>query len=688
MRYDIFPNSLKGEGFREWEDLILFFPRRYEDHSNVSLVEDLNFGEDGQVQVVIRKTQVVQRKRKMLNIFAYDESGEILIRLYHFRYQIQNVFREGVKLRVFGTPRSEFGNIEFVHPKIHVGWLDETSPCFKYLVPFYKIKSKYLYQETFRRYVGKALKSFVPREWLKEEMLRELGLPRLEKSIKEIHFPKITKDPKELILELEQRNNLFWDRIKFDELAGQQFVLRTMKKSITNLKVDSLDDEKELSETLLKKLPFKLTEDQKKVWCEIKSDLTAGKPSHRLIQGDVGCGKTVIAGLAAAFTVGSKKQANIMAPSEILASQLFNQLSEWFQSSGIEVFYLSGGLSIKKKKNLLLELHGKKPIVVVGTHALIQKEVKFGNLGLSIIDEQHRFGLEQRAKLRENCPHILGMSATPIPRSLAMTFLADMEISTIKSLPKSRKKVITKLVSSRRKLEILKRIKVFVHNGGQAFWVCPMINELEDQSRALNTLEKTYEWLKKNLDLNISIVHGKLGKDEQREAMLSFREKRTSILLATTVIEVGVNIPEAGLIIVENSERFGLAQLHQLRGRVGRGNMDAICIFLYEEGLTETAKKRLKILYESNDGFEIAKKDLEIRGPGEILGTRQSGDIQLEFSNLVKDYELVMRVVAFVNKVINNSSCVAEDGDAIFDDTSITSLINRWRNGRFLVDGT
>jgi ATP-dependent DNA helicase RecG len=376
-----------------------------------------------------------------------------------------------------------------------------------------------------------------------------------------------------------------------------------------------------------------------------------------------------------------------MAPSEILANQLFTQFEKWFTPLGIKIIFLSGGLSAKKKIKATEEIKSGETVVVVGTHALIQKEVRFPNLGLSIIDEQHRFGIEQRALLREDCPHILGMSATPIPRSLAMTFLADLNISTVTGSPPNRKTIVTKLVSAGRKDEILERIKVFIRNGGQAFWVCPMINETTDSTRALNALVNTEGWLKENLPYSISVLHGKMTSEEKVRSMTEFRDKKTRVLLATTVIEVGVDVPEAGLIIIENSERFGLAQLHQLRGRVGRGEAEATCILLYEEGLTEEAKMRLKILYETCDGFKIAKRDLEIRGPGEILGTRQAGDVELEFSDLTNDVELVKTVVKFVNKIYDGD----KDGEQFYNSPYAPALVllrERWKSRKFLLEGT
>ena len=686
MNLKVFPKSLQKHGFKGWDDLLFFFPIKYEDQSQITLIKDLSESTQSQVQLTVKTSNIIYRKRKILSVKGFDESGVVTLKFFHFNYRLQSLFKPSVKLRIIGIPKLEKGGVEFVHPRINIGWLNQQSYSLEFLVPFYKIDTKIIQQETFRRYVRTALEN-IPREWINRTHLKAFDIPFLDVSIREIHFPRITFDAKKVIEEMTYRTSSYWKRIKFDELAGQQIILKGIKKSINGEKVPVLLDEKQLSEKLLASLSFTLTDAQQKVWSEVKTDLQNGYSTHRLIQGDVGCGKTVIAGMALALALGSGVQAAIMAPSEILANQLFTQFEKWFTPLGIKIILLSGGLSAKKKIKAIEEIKSGETVVVVGTHALIQKEVRFPNLGLSIIDEQHRFGIEQRALLREDCPHILGMSATPIPRSLAMTFLADLNISTVTGSPPNRKPIVTKLVSAGRKDEILERIKVFIRNGGQAFWVCPMINETTDSTRALNALVNTEGWLKENLPYSISVLHGKMTSEEKSRSMTEFREKKTRVLLATTVIEVGVDVPEAGLIIIENSERFGLAQLHQLRGRVGRGEAEATCILLYEDDLTEEAKMRLKILYETCDGFKIAKRDLEIRGPGEILGTKQAGDVELEFSDLTNDVELVKTVVKFVNKIYDGD----KDGEQFYNSPYAPDLVllrERWKSRKFLLEGT
>jgi ATP-dependent DNA helicase RecG len=686
LNLKVFPKSLQKHGFKGWDDLLFFFPFKYEDQSQITLIKDLSESIQSQIQLTVKTSNVIFRKRKILSVEGFDESGVVTLKFFHFNYRLQSLFKPSVKLRIIGIPKLEKGGFEFVHPRINIGWLNQQSSSLEFLVPFYKIDTKIIQQETFRRYVRTALEN-IPKEWINKTHLKAFDIPFLDVSIREIHFPRITFDVKKVIEEMTYRTSSYWKRIKFDELAGQQIILKGIKKSINDENVVVLLDEKQLSAKLLASLSFTLTDAQQKVWSEVKTDLQNGYPTHRLIQGDVGCGKTVIAGMALALALGSGVQAAIMAPSEILANQLFTQFEKWFTPLGIKIIFLSGGLSAKKKIKATEEIKSGETVVVVGTHALIQKEVRFPNLGLSIIDEQHRFGIEQRALLREDCPHILGMSATPIPRSLAMTFLADLNISTVTGSPPNRKTIVTKLVSAGRKDEILERIKVFIRNGGQAFWVCPMINETTDSTRALNALVNTEGWLKENLPYSISVLHGKMTSEEKVRSMTEFRDKKTRVLLATTVIEVGVDVPEAGLIIIENSERFGLAQLHQLRGRVGRGEAEATCILLYEEGLTEEAKMRLKILYETCDGFKIAKRDLEIRGPGEILGTRQAGDVELEFSDLTNDVELVKTVVKFVNKIYDGD----KDGEQFYNSPYAPALVllrERWKSRKFLLEGT
>lgn len=658
-------------------DLLLHFPLRYEDESQVMRLVDFRAGASGQAQVRVVDHRVVYKPRRMLVVQIKDVSGTGLLRFLYFQESMRKTFLPGQQIRVIGQARvSGAGELEFVHPRVRQGWLSPEALVDQPLVAVYPT-TQGLAQHVIRRALARVLRKESPPEWLPEAWRRQIGVASLPEAIQRLHLP-----PSPLQPGLMQEA---WNRIRFDELVAQQVALRRARARRFAHRAPCLGGSGELVSRLLQSFPFPLTEGQTEAWQQVRADLVQERPVHRLIQGDVGSGKTVIAALAAAQSVSSGYQAAVMAPTELLAAQLFEKLSSWLVPLGVEILGLWAAIPKAQKRRILARAAEDQPCLVVGTHALIQKDVRFGRLGLAVIDEQHRFGVAQRIALRERLTspeglrcHILGMSATPIPRSLAMTFLADLDISVIRDRPAGRKPVQTRLMSQARREELLGRLTRFLDHEGQAYWVCPVIEEQEDTDRPLKALEETQAWLAPVLGDRMAVVHGRMRPDEKTAAMTRFASGAARLLLATTVIEVGVDVPSARLIVIDHAERFGLAQLHQLRGRVGRGEGQSTCILLYSPPLSETARARLKALYESDDGFELANRDLALRGPGEILGMRQSGDPELRFTDLVRDQALVQAAVAFGQQIAlsyDDSRALQEIG---VSKEAIDSLLSRW----------
>jgi len=458
-----------------------------------------------------------------------------------------------------------------------------------------------------------------------------------------------------------------WRRIKFDELLAQQLSMRLHYERRNRIRAHPLLQHSQLSKALLAALPFKLTRAQSRVLEQISADLTRPHPMQRLLQGDVGSGKTIVAALAALQAIESGYQTAVMAPTEILAEQHYRKFSAWLRPLDIDVAWLSGSLKKKEREKALASIESDKPGIAIGTHALFQEEVTFRKLGLAIVDEQHRFGVHQRLALRmkgsrgnrEVQPHQLMMSATPIPRTLAMSYYADLDVSVIDELPPGRTPVLTKLVSDSRRDEVIQRVRDACLAGSQAYWVCPLIEESE--ALQLQTALDTYQTLATTFpELRIGLVHGRLPAQEKAQVMALFQANQIQLLVSTTVIEVGVDVPNASLMVIEHAERMGLSQLHQLRGRVGRGAQSSACILLYQSPLSDNARERLRIIYENSDGFEIARHDLRLRGPGEILGSRQSGVPMLRFADLEKDLDLLDAARNLAAEMLRNHPAAAE----------------------------
>jgi ATP-dependent DNA helicase RecG len=612
---------LKRLGLNSQADLVLHLPLRFEDETRISLIAAAVPGAAAQFDVTVISSEIVYRPRRQLVCRVEDASGGLVLRFMNFYPSQQKVLQPGARLRVFGEVRGGFWGTEMIHPRFRVLHGDEALPTG--LTPVYPTTAG-LGQATLRRLIERALQEVDLAETLPEAIVKRMQLSDFAASVRSLHsVPADAVQPS------------IWQRIAFDELLAQQISLRQSYAARRMHRAPRLAGDDALTDRLLAQLPFKLTCAQQRVWQEIAHDLAESHPMQRLLQGDVGSGKTVLAALAMLRTVEAGYQAALMAPTEILAEQHYRKLAGWLTPLGFEVAWLSGSQKKRDKLAALAKVGAGETALMVGTHALIEEGVEFARLGLAIVDEQHRFGVRQRLALKQKGlhSHQLAMSATPIPRTLAMSYYADLDVSVLDELPPGRTPVVTKLVGAARRDEITARVRLACRQGQQAYWVCPLIEESE--ALQLKTAEETYAHLSAELpELRIGLVHGRLKTEAKAAVMAAFVRNEIQLLVATTVIEVGVDVPNASLMVIEHAERFGLAQLHQLRGRVGRGAAESACILLYQQPLTETARARLKIIYENSDGFEIARQDLHLRGPGEFIGSRQSGLPLLRFADL------------------------------------------------------
>ena len=626
-------------------DFVVHLPIRYEDETRITDIGAARPGQMVQVEGEILHSEVQLRPRRQLVAVLSDGTGRLSLRWLHFYPNQRRQVETGKRVRVRGEVRQGFNGFEIVHPRITVAG----GPLPNSLTPVYPT-TEGLQQPTLRRAIQDALKQADLSESLPPELCRSLSLPSFAEAIRLLHAPPVGLSVETLL----ERGHPAWHRIKFDELLAQQLSLALARRLRRAQRAFPLPvSDADLILRLRASLPFSLTGAQERVIQEISTDLTRSYPMHRLLQGDVGSGKTVVAAFAAAQAIANGRQAAIMAPTEILAEQHFRKLADWLVPLGVSVTWLTGSLTTKQRRAALEAAANGEAQLIIGTQALIQEKVEFARLGLVILDEQHRFGVGQRLELnrkgeetsgagsdKPSMPHQLSMSATPIPRTLAMTFFADLEVSTIDELPPGRSPVITKLVSDVRREEVLSLVHREVQAGRQAYWVCPLVEESE--SLQLQTAVDTHALLAEAFpDMVVGLVHGRMTPSEKQEVMDDFRQGKTQLLVATTVIEVGVDVPNACLMIIEHAERFGLAQLHQLRGRVGRGTGQSVCVLMYQAPLSAVARERLRAMYETNDGFEIARRDLEQRGPGEFLGVRQSGQELLRYADLQSDSGIV-----------------------------------------------
>jgi len=634
-------------GYRDPAQLILHLPLRYEDETRLTPIRAARVGDTVQVEGTVVHAEVQPRPRRQLVLEVRDDAGDPLFcRLLHFYPNQVSQLKPGVRVRLFGEVRPGFFGSEMVHPRLRV--VMPGAPLPTSLTPVYPGVAG-LSQTAIRKAVGMAMAEADLDETLPADLLHRLDLPGFASTLARLHTPPPKVDP----YALESRLDPAWRRLKFDELLAQQLSLRLAARQRQALAAPPLAHDGHLSERLLATLPFSLTAAQRRALGDIRQDLARPHPMNRLLQGDVGSGKTLVAALSVLPALAAGSQAAVMAPTEILAEQLYLKFHEWLTPLGFKVAWLTAALKGKARQQALRDIATGSVDVAVGTHALFQAGVEFRNLTLAVVDEQHRFGVEQRLALREKghlpsspvegsnlTPHLLMMSATPIPRSLAMSYYADLDVSVIDELPPGRTPITTKVLSLARREEVIGRLRDYCLTGAQAYWVCPLVEESEKLQ--LKAAQESHAELTAALpELNIGLAHGRMKAEEKAAVMAAFKAGELHLLVATTVIEVGVDVPNAALMVIEHAERYGLAQLHQLRGRVGRGQRESACLLLYGNPLSETAKQRLRIIKDNADGFAIAREDLRLRGPGEFLGARQSGVPMLRFADLDGDLDLL-----------------------------------------------
>ena len=667
-------SSLEKIGLRSSLDCALHLPIRYEDETKLVTIGQATsaFGvTTAQVQGYVVRQEVTFRPRRQLIVVIRDDAGdELFLRWLNFYPSQQKQMAIGRHLRVRGDVRDGYFGPEIVHPAVKVVAPD--APLSETLTPVYSTTAG-LSQLTIRKAIDKAFHDEALRNQLAEvfpatlleKYFKGLNLPSLWNAIHTLHHPSKQDDMESI----QNRTHPAWRRIQIEELLAQQLSLaqaRAQRLQCKAVSMSSLPVENGILSEFLNHLPFELTQAQVRVWKEITQDLSNPYPMNRLLQGDVGSGKTIVAALAAMHCIDHGFQAAIMAPTEILAEQHYRRLTQWLEPLGVELVWLTGSLKAKNKREAQAKIADGRGQLIIGTHALIQSDVEFSKLGLVIVDEQHRFGVKQRLQLKQKIDdievdcHQLMMSATPIPRTLAMTFYADLEVSIIDELPPGRTPVVTKLVKDERRDEVVAGLTKEIESGRQIYWVCPLIEESEVLQ--LKTAVDTYEALQNALPgISVGLVHGRLKADEKNIVMQDFSEGKIKVLVATTVIEVGVDVPNASLMVIEHAERFGYAQLHQLRGRVGRGSAQSICILLYGNVLSAAAKERLQTVKETQDGFVIAEKDLALRGPGELLGAKQSGDAMLRFVDLQQEHHLIEKTQGLAKELLEKYPKIANE---------------------------
>ena len=659
------PGKLEKLGLRSRLDFILHLPLRYEDETVLTPLDAAPSGRPVLVQARAQRAAIVFRGKRQLLLNA----DGLVLRFFHFRAsqlaQFKQAIEDGRYVRAFGEVRRGLLGAEMAHPRYR--FVAGGEPLSQSLTPVYP-SSAGIGQGTLRARVLEALDAGPLEDTVPPGLRAKYALPAFDESVRLLHRPPPGIDAASLV----ERSHPAWRRVKFDELLAQQLSLRLAYRKRRNRRAPALRADGALLKAFAQRLPFKLTRAQTRAMNDVLRDLVQPHPMQRLLQGDVGSGKTVVAAIACLAAADADHQSAVMAPTEILSEQHARKFAEWLEPLGVRVAWLHGSLSAREKKQALAAIASGEAHIAIGTHALVQKGVEFARLGLAVVDEQHRFGVHQRLTLRrkgdDKSPHQLMMSATPIPRTLSMTYFADLDVSVIDELPPGRQAVSTRLFAGARRAEVLARIRAACGEGEQAYWVCPVI---EDSKEGVQTAVETYQRLRSELaDLQVGLLHGRLAPAEKAAVMQRFVAAKVQLLVCTTVIEVGVDVPNASLMVIESAERFGLAQLHQLRGRIGRGTRESVCILLFGETLSETARERLEIVFKSTDGFEIAQRDLELRGPGEVLGERQSGEPLLRFANLERDGELVAQAIEAAGEMLERHPATAR------------AHVQRWLGGR------
>ncbi len=654
-------------GIQHLRDVALHFPLRYEDQTRVVAIRDLMVGESVVVEGVVEfaETQFRPRRQFVALVRAHDDDGSshftprLTLRYFTFYPTIVKALQVGNSVRVFGQIREGRNGIEIVHPLFKKNDSPTTINAAITLTAVYP-SADGIPQAALRTLASKAIRiGDAIRDFLPASIREREALPSWPDTLEQLHRPSDASQ----LASLESRTHPAWRRVKFDELLAQQLALRDAKAMRAAEQAPAIKPTNLIAPLLKQRLQFTLTHAQERAVADVLRDLARASPMTRLLQGDVGSGKTVVAALAALAAVEAGYQVAFMAPTELLAEQHFRKLSHWLQDLPVKLTWLAGSLSSAEQKAAQEQCKRGEAQVAIGTHALFQKKVSFARLGLVVVDEQHRFGVEQRLLLRARggeqalAPHTLMLSATPIPRSLAMSYYADLDVSVIDEIPSGRQPIVTKLVSERRRHEIAERIYAAAREGGQAYWVCPLIEESDKLEVQLQDASALYAELVTTMpNVRVALLHGRMNADEKAQIMQDFIANKVQVLVSTTVIEVGVDVPNASWMVIEHAERFGLAQLHQLRGRVGRGSAASTCILLFADKLSDTAKQRLKVIYENLDGFVIAREDLRIRGPGELLGPRQSGVPGLRYANIEEDIDLVEAARDAANELQNDPS--------------------------------
>ena len=660
--------KLNKIGIETTEDLLFHLPIRYQDKTKFTKISELEPGKKYYIEGIVERSNVVFYKTRMFLVKISDPTGFIQLRFFYFNKSQMKNFSLGRKIRIYGELRLANKVKEMIHPECD--FIDEKNApeLDQFLTPVYPI-TEGLHQKSIRNFIKQTLlllknkKIFFP-EILPKKILDRFNLVDINTALLNIHNPNKNISYEELL----GSENINKKRLIFEELLAHQLIFKRIRALNKRLSSFALNNNEKPIKQLISQLPFEPTKSQLKVMKEIIQDMQKNTPMMRLVQGDVGSGKTLVALFGALHAISNGYQVAFMAPTEILSEQHFQSIKLMLEGFDINIAILYSGIKAKEKEMIIEDIRLGNIDLIIGTHALIQNQISFANLALVIIDEQHKFGVHQRMTLTskgkkiDTFPHQLILTATPIPRTLAMSLYGNLDYSIIDEMPKGRQDIDTIALSEERRSEVLKKISAKCKDGNQVYWVCPLINESEvlECKAAINTYEELRTELK---DINIGLIHGKMKMQEKEKVMSDFRGKKIDLLVSTTIIEVGLDVPNATVMIIENSERMGLSQLHQLRGRVGRGNKKSSCILIYKSGLTELAKTRINILRKCNNGFDIAREDLDIRGPGEILGRKQKGDINFKIANITRDY-----------KFINDTKDCAED----ISNKASEKLAKRW----------
>ena len=666
--------KLHDYGINNLKDLLFHLPARYEDRTKIIPISQCNINQRAVIEASVETCQSVFRGKRSMVVTLSDGSGLLTLRFFHFSKQQQAQFTQGTTIRCFGEIRRGKKGLEMIHPEYKVlkDFAQETVE--EHLTAIYPT-TEGIGQGRWRLWMKQALTQIrtlqIP-ELLPSKLIANNNLPDLLSCLQILHQPP----PETSVEQLNSGEHPAILRLSLEELLAHQISLRQVRLEHKRDKAPSLLAKKTLLDKFIQQLSFTLTNAQVRVLKEINADLVTPHPMLRLLQGDVGSGKTVVAAISALAALSKGFQVAIMAPTEILAEQHFKNFSAWFKNFDINIGWLSGSLGVKAKRDALSALASGETDILIGTHALFQEGVEYKKLGLCIIDEQHRFGVHQRLALREKgdiekfgIPHQLIMTATPIPRTLAMSAYADLDVSVIDELPPGRKPVTTAVISEQKRHKVLERVNSIVRQGRQVYWVCPLVEESEHlQCQAAEITAQTLSEVFPNL--SIALVHGRLKNSQKELVMQAFKAGEVNLLVATTVIEVGVDVPNANLMVIENAERLGLSQLHQLRGRIGRGADAGYCVLLYKSPLSDTAKLRLQTMRETTDGFKISEKDLLIRGPGELLGTRQTGLMQMRIADILRDAHLIPGLQDYADDILNNNPKHAQ------------ALVRRWLGDR------